>query len=86
MNKKIKELLEKSRYRCETSSGDAVIIPYDNIEKFANLIILECIKEAKDDILLWSERDQCLVGQVLDRIIKHFGLIEATLDVYEKEI
>ena len=45
-------------------------------QRAAELIVLEAVKEAEDDCAGWTDRDQCLVGQVMDRIKKHFGVEE----------
>ena len=46
------------------------------VKKFAELIVRECVAEARDDCAGWTERDQCLVMQVMDRIMLHFGVDE----------
>ena len=77
MNEKIEEIIEQ----CSTDVGsydpygENRIIKFDK-EKFAELIIKECVAEAKDDCAGWTERDQCLVMQVMDRIMIHFGVKE----------
>ena len=74
MNKKIRELSETC-YTTKYNPFGADEEKYD-MEKFAELIIKECVAEAKDDCAGWTERDQCLVMQVMDRIMIHFGVKE----------
>ena len=74
MNKKIRELAETC-YTIKYNPFGADEEKYD-MEKFAELIIKECVAEAKDDCAGWTERDQCLVMQVMDRIMIHFGVKE----------
>ena len=42
MNERIKELMVELKKTVSTHRGDAVLIGYDEIEKFAELIIKEC--------------------------------------------
>lgn len=76
MNEIIKELYNKSleKYTYSDCDGDNNHGIRLNEEKFAELIVKECVAEAKDDCAGWAERDRCLVMQVMDRIMKHFGI------------
>ena len=44
MNERIKELMVELKKTVSTHRGDAVLIGYDEIEKFAELIVGECAK------------------------------------------
>ena len=64
MNERIKELMVELKKTVSTHRGDAVLIGYDEIEKFAELIVAECIDIA-------DEYDG--VGStIVSRIKKHF--------------
>jgi hypothetical protein len=81
MNKRIKELalqagMVKFPPSIETELQKNILFGDGQIEKFAKAIVLEAVKEAEDDCAGWTDRDQCLVGQVMDRIKKHFGVEE----------
>ena len=81
MNKRIRELaeqagMEKFPPSIETEFQKNILFGDNHIEQFAKLIVLEAVNEAEDDCAGWTERDQCLVGQVMDRIKKHFGVEE----------
>ena len=64
MNERIQELMVELKKTVSTHRGDAVLIGYDEIEKFAELIVAECIDIA-------DEYDG--VGStIVSRIKKHF--------------
>ena len=44
MNERIKELMVELKKTVSTHRGDAVLIGYDEIEKFAELIVRECAR------------------------------------------
>lgn len=79
MNEKIRELAEQSGFfpvPDETEWDWDYRAENARYERFAELIVKQCVAEAKDDCAGWSERDQCLVMQVMDRIKQHFGVKE----------
>lgn len=78
MNETIKKIL--SNAKDYTMCNDPALLHHAIsgvfVEKFAELIIRECVAEAKDECAGWTERDQCLVMQVMDRNMIHFGVKE----------
>ena len=47
MNERIQELLEQARTECsQFGSKPATTVGYDELEKFAELIVRECIEQA----------------------------------------
>jgi len=75
MNERIKEIaLESWAYVSYNDAPKGILKRDWYDQKFAELIVNECVAEAKDDCAGWSERDQCLVMQVMDRIKQHFGI------------
>ena len=47
MNERIQKLLEQARTECsQFGSKSATTVGYDELEKFAELIILECVEQA----------------------------------------
>jgi hypothetical protein len=72
MNKRLQKLAESTDRACEHLGRSD--IGEEWLEKFAELIVQECVAEAEDDCAGWAERDQCLVMQVMERIKQHFGV------------
>ena len=69
MNERIKELMVELKKTVSTHRGDAVLIGYDEIEKFAELIIRECI----DNVKVWEKDSRNHISYRLER---HFGVEE----------
>lgn len=71
MNKRIQELMVELKKTVSTHRGDAVLIGYGEIEKFAELIVRECAKVNNQFI---GRR----IGEIdLDMVYKeHFGVEE----------
>ena len=69
MNERIQELMVELKKTVSTHRGDAVLIGYDEIEKFAELIVQECAKVNNQFI---GRR----IGEIdLDMVYKeHFGV------------
>ncbi len=61
MNERIKELMVELKKTVSTHRGDAVLIGYDEIEKFAELIVRECA-------------EICLEANDHKNILRHFGV------------
>jgi hypothetical protein len=96
MNKRIKLLIERAEYQAKKQSGYEdweVYVPLDPqvvFEKFAELIVRECMKEAWEEIVddedIAAETDpqirEYLTGQnqgIVDAVIRfrnHFGVEE----------
>jgi hypothetical protein len=77
MNQRILDLAVKSGHIVgELPLNANEKIQLAGLEKFVELVVLESVAEAKDDCAGWTERDQCLVMQVMDRIKVHFGVKE----------
>ena len=69
MNERIQELMVELKKTVSTHRGDAVLIGYDEIEKFAKLIVRECVEQ----IIIRERAD----GEwYQDDIFKHFGVEE----------
>jgi hypothetical protein len=70
MNERIRELLEQAKAESNQWLGSkpAITITYDELEKFAELIIREC----SNRIDYWESRQ----GEHSDDLLKHFGVGE----------
>ena len=74
MNERIKELAEQC-----TTINDSTTIPVDkdfDYEKFAELIVRECVQVSEDDI---TDGDACCTNtadRIARQIKKHFGVEE----------
>ena len=85
MNKRIKELAEQATTYIEPSANDGVCWDFDK-EKFAELIVRECLKQIKDGMvdeseLLYEheETTECVNEALMDahhNIAIHFGFAE----------
>ena len=71
MNKRTRELMVELKKTVSTHRGAAVLIGYDEIEKFAELVVRECADVAFDD---WCEGTNEESSQMA--ILKHFGVEE----------
>ena len=74
MNDNIENCLYKSGLTAQGCWDELDDYAKQGIEKFAELIVLECCKEARDEvqsILDWDKADQ-----VVTRIKEHFGVTE----------
>ena len=68
MNERIKELMVELKKTVSTHRGDAVLIGYDEIEKFAELIVQECVNVLHDNEL-WNRH-------ISHALKEHFGIEE----------
>jgi len=70
MNERIRELLEQAKAESNQWLGSkpAITITYDELEKFALLIVRECANR----IDYWESRQ----GEHSDDLLKHFGVEE----------
>ena len=86
MNERIKRLAEQCRIETYGVNGELLEFGFDE-EKFAELIVRECLKEIKDMIVDESERlypnnkqtTECVNDRLLDaydNIKEHFGVEE----------
>jgi len=69
MNERIKELMVELKKTVSTHRGDAVLIGYDEIEKFAELIVQECAD-------ICYNRDYTNGSAYGEAIEEHFGVEE----------
>jgi hypothetical protein len=90
MNERIKELANKALKHPDTDNDGLTVFDNDELEKFAELIVRECIKESMDEIVsdedLATETDpmirEYLLGQnqgIVDAVVRfrnHFGVTE----------
>jgi len=71
MNERIKELVEKS-YIYDKQNDSS----FFNKEKFAELIVRECMEVASPNYMGTPEDSVYYVEQAIDRIAEHFGVEE----------
>jgi len=78
MNDRIKKLAEQAGFGFDgnliVADEPIYFVTEIELEKFAELIVLECCKEARDEvqsIMDWDKADQ-----VVTRIKEHFGVAE----------
>lgn len=80
MNERIRELMVELKKTVSTERGAEVLIGYDEIEAFAELIIRECSYICQNiGDTLWSERYQSNIGTARTceaAIREHFGVDE----------
>ena len=81
MNARIRELMVELKKTVSTHRGAEVLIGYDEIEKFAELIIAECITVFSKDLPDTTSPDYQLgsLPEVVNRIAnvaEHFGVEE----------
>ena len=69
MNERIQELMVELKKTVSTHRGDAVLIGYDEIEKFAELIVRECGNYMNSRIPGNIE-----VSATVAKMKKHFGV------------
>ena len=77
MNERIKELAEQAdHYACEQYGVEKV--PYSVLfnQKFAELIVLECMEVASPNYMNTPEDSAYYVELAIDRIADHFGVEE----------
>lgn len=76
MNKRIKELAEQAGVKYVTMPKDTVY------EKFAELIIQDCIKLANDEASRFYNMDEDVLGSIMEnfreKLKKHFKVLENT--------
>ena len=68
MNNRIKELMVELKKTVSTHRGDEVLIGHDEIEKFAELIVQECVNVLHDNEL-WNRH-------ISHALKEHFGVEE----------
>ena len=68
MNTRIRELMAELKKTVSTHRGAEVLIGYDEIEKFAELIIQECVNVLHDNEL-WNRH-------ISHALKEHFGVEE----------
>ena len=71
MNERIKELIKQVG---TDSSGKWIGV--ENVEKFAELIVRECMQVASPNYMSTPEDSVYYVEQAINRITKHFGVEE----------
>ena len=73
MNERIKELMVELKKTVSTHRGDAVLIGYDEIEKFAELIVGECMELVEG---YTKQRTHTTFYKAEEQIKQHFGVEE----------
>ena len=68
MKERIKELMVELKKTVSTHRGDEVLIGYNEIEKFAELIVQECVNVLHDNEL-WNRH-------ISHALKEHFGVEE----------
>lgn len=76
MNERIQELAERAKGFVDLNQhvgggNGCMVYTYDGIEKFAELIVQECIKIAYQNDVAKFTRDGYVIGQEIE---KHFGV------------
>ena len=74
MNERIKELMVELKKTVSTHRGDAVLIGYDEIEKFAELIVQECAKVLDDKLANPNGANMAYCDG--SDLLEHFGVEE----------
>jgi hypothetical protein len=75
MNERIKELYKQSSSQDYfPRDAEEVYMSAKNLEKFAELIVKECMKVASPDYMSTPEDSVYYVEQAVDRIAEHFGV------------
>jgi pyridoxal/pyridoxine/pyridoxamine kinase len=77
MNERIKELLVELKKTVSTHRGDAVLIGYDETEKFAELIVREMLEitDAHTEVFQ-TDRDRAVIEHIKQSVKTHFGVEE----------
>ena len=78
MNKRINELLVEADIKFDRDINEievCVMLPSD-LEKFAELIVQECMEVASPNYMSTPEDSVYYVEQAINRIAKHFGVEE----------
>jgi hypothetical protein len=75
MNERIRELMVELKKTVSTHRGDAVLIGYDEIEKFAELIVdqMLAITDAHTEVFQ-TDRDRALIEHIKQSVKQHFGV------------
>ncbi|CAB4221387.1 hypothetical protein UFOVP1636_280 [uncultured Caudovirales phage] len=76
MNERIKELAEQAGFKVNWQHEDVQAIKMARFEKFAELIVRECVQVSEDDI---TDGDACCTNtadRIARQIKKHFGVEE----------
>ena len=77
MNERIRELQSKSYLMCKQivdDDGHVVVTPDQWFDKFAELIVRECMDVASPSYMSTPEQGVYYVEQAIDRIAEHFGV------------
>ena len=76
MNERIKLLAEQAGFKVNWQHEDVQAIKMARFEKFAELIVRECVQVSEDDI---TDGDACCTNtadRIARQIKKHFGVEE----------
>jgi hypothetical protein len=78
MNERIKQLWEDSDAIevCYPEQGSPVSVSANTLEKFAELIVRDCMEVASPNYMSTPEDSVYYVEQAIDRIAEHFGVEE----------
>jgi len=78
MNERIRKLAEEANVRPLYSPAYAprYIFEEEDLEKFAELIVRECMEVASPNYMSTPEDSVYYVEQAINRIAKHFGVEE----------
>jgi hypothetical protein len=79
MNERIRELAEQAFNEANNGSINNIKIPKEFVEKFAELIVLECMKICQNhpSIIFKNEWDADVVSiDIVHRLESHFGVEE----------
>jgi hypothetical protein len=80
MNERIKQLAEQATTRVDAVLNESMAYTYFDTEKFAQLIVRECISMADKESERYSNLDQEYCSMAMDNyrelVRKHFGVEE----------
>ena len=76
MNPLIKELASKALKQPDTDNDGLTVFDNDELEKFAELIVQECMEVASPNYMSTPEDSVYYVEQAINRIAEHFGVEE----------
>jgi len=75
MNERIKEMWEEATVSVWPRPGKFTAGEYDyHLEKFAKLIVRECIEEFRGEVQHWYDWE--VDDEMLEQVKKHFGVEE----------
>ena len=77
MNERVKELMVELKKTVSTHRGAEVLIGYDEIEKFAELIVdqMLAITDAHTEVFQ-TDRDKAVIEHIKQSVKTHFGVKE----------